>query len=274
MSAIIIATAVIAVCGILVGAALVYVGNKFHVDVDERETEVREVLPGNNCGACGYAGCDAMAAAIVKGEAEVNACPVGGAPVAEKIGAIMGKTAEAAARKVAFVRCDGTCGSTGLKNNYVGIRDCRAAAFSGLNPWDCDYGCYGFGSCANVCPENAITMRNGAAVVDRDRCVGCGLCVKECPKSLIELIPYEQMYFVACRNTDKGKNVKLVCEVGCIGCRLCVRQCEHDAIHVENNLAAITYENCVNCGKCYEKCPQKTIMTYPAAASEAAAAGE
>ena len=128
MNIILITTISITIIGILVGAGLVYVGKKFHVEVDERESAVREVLPGNNCGACGYAGCDAMAAAIAKGEAAANGCPVGGKPVAEKIAAIMGTEAGEIERKAAFVKCKGSCAVTQNQANYVGIKDCRSAA--------------------------------------------------------------------------------------------------------------------------------------------------
>ena len=204
---ILITTIMIVVIGIVVGAGLVFAGKKFFVPVDEREAAVREVLPGNNCGACGFAGCDAMAAAIVAGDAPVNGCPVGGAPVAEKIGGIMGKDAQILERQVAFVRCKGTCANTKKQGNYVGVTDCRTAAFSGVNVGECDYGCMGLGSCVNVCPQHAITLVDGV---------------------------------------------------------LCVKQCEHDAIHMEGNVAKINYENCTQCGKCAEKCPSK-VITRPLA---------
>ena len=263
MEIIIITTLVLTAIGLIVGVGLVFTGNKFRVEVDERETAVRECLPGNNCGACGFAGCDAMAAAIVKGEAPVNGCPVGGGPVAQKIGEVMGVTAEAEERKVAFVRCKGSCEVTHNQGNYVGIKDCRSAVLSGINVTECDYGCLGFGSCAAVSPQNAIRVKNGVAEVDRRKCVGCGLCVKACPKGLIELIPSSKRVAVQCSNKDKGPLVKKVCSAGCIGCSLCVRQCEHDAVTVENNLAHINYVNCVQCGKCAEKCPVK-VITPPA----------
>lgn len=263
MEIIIITTLVLTAIGLIVGVGLVFTGNKFRVEVDERETAVRECLPGNNCGACGFAGCDAMAAAIVKGEAPVNGCPVGGGPVAQKIGEVMGVTAEAEERKVAFVRCKGSCEVTHNQGNYVGIKDCRSAVLSGINVTECDYGCLGFGSCAAVCPQNAIRVKNGVAEVDRRKCVGCGLCVKACPKGLIELIPSSKRVAVQCSNKDKGPLVKKVCSAGCIGCSLCVRQCEHDAVTVENNLTHINYVNCVQCGKCAEKCPVK-VITPPA----------
>ena len=256
---IVIATLVVGVTGLLIGIALVSAGKKFHVEVDERETAVRECLPGNNCGACGYAGCDAVAAAIVKQEAKVNACPVCSEDAVEKIGAIMGVAAEASVRNVAWVRCAGDCGSTAPKCDYVGISDCRAAALAGLSIWNCDYGCLGFGSCVSVCEFDAIHVVDGVAVVDRDKCRGCGLCASACPKGLIELAPVTKKALVQCSSRDKGPAVKKACTAGCIGCGICARQCEHGAVTVEGNLARIDDEKCVGCGKCVEKCPVKAI---------------
>ena len=264
MQIILFTTLVIAMIGIAVGAALVFTGRKFHVETDEREAAVRECLPGNNCGACGFAGCDAMAAAIAAGDAPANGCPVGGAPVAQKIGEIMGVSVEAGERKVAFVRCKGSCDVTHNQGNYVGIQDCRSAVLSGLNVTECGYGCLGFGSCAAACPQNAIRVENGVAIVNRQKCVGCGLCAKACPRGLIELIPESKRVAVQCSNKDKGPLVKKVCSAGCLGCMLCTKQCESAAITVENNLAHVNYELCVQCGKCVEKCPAK-VITPPAA---------
>ena len=259
MTGIIITTAVITVIGIIVGAGLVFTSKKFYVEVDEREAAVRACLPGNNCGACGYAGCDALAAAIANETAPVSACPVGGAPVAEKIGGIMGVAAEVGEKNVAFVRCKGTCDVTGTLGHYVGIQDCRSAVMSGLNLNDCGYGCLGLGSCVTACPQDAIKVVNGVAVVNENKCIGCGLCTKACPKGLIELKPISKKVRVQCSNKDRGPQVKAVCSAGCIGCMLCTRQCEFDAIHVDQNVAHIDYEKCTQCGKCVEKCPVKVI---------------
>ena len=263
MLTIIITTLVIAAIGIVVGAGLVYTGKKFEVKVDERESAVREALPGNNCGACGYAGCDALAAAIAAGDAPANACPVGGAPVAKQVAAIMGVEAGAVQRRVAFVRCKGTCEVTHNQGYYVGIQDCRSAVLSGVNVTECAYGCLGFGSCVKVCPENAIRVADGVAMVNRKKCVGCGLCVKACPRGLIELVPADKRVAVQCSNHDRGPAVKKVCSAGCIGCGICQKQCESDAIHVTNFLADVDYEKCVQCGKCVEKCPAKVITPPP-----------
>ena len=257
------AAILVGVIGILIGLLLGFAGIKLAVPVDEKEIEVREALPGNNCGGCGFAGCDACAGAIASGEAPVNACPVGGAAVAEKIGAVMGVDAGEAVKMVAFVKCNGTCDKAGLKANYYGISDCkRAAAIPGRGDKACSFGCMGFGSCVAACQFDAIHVVNGVAVVDKEKCVACGKCAEECPNHLIEMVPYDASYGVACSNQDKGPKVMAVCDTGCIGCGLCARQCESGAVTVENNVAHIDQSKCTGCGKCAEKCPKKIILAH------------
>ncbi len=259
MTEIIIATFVVALVGLVMGVALVFTGKKFYVEVDERETTIRACLPGNNCGVCGYPGCDGVAAAIVKEEAPANACPVNTAENNAKIAGIMGVEAEGNEKKVAFVKCAGDCEKTSNKCNYFGINDCRAAVLAGLSVWSCDYGCLGYGSCVEACKFEALHVVNGVAVVDADNCIGCGACAKACPKGLIELIPASAKTAVACSNKDKGADVKKVCSTGCIGCKICVKQCENEAITVDGFLAHVDYEKCNGCGKCVEKCPSQVI---------------
>lgn len=259
ITGIIIATCVVGGTGLIIGLLLGFAGKAFEIETDEKEIAIREELPGNNCGGCGYAGCDALAKAIASGEALASACPVGGAEVAGKIAKIIGSEVEVT-KKVAFVKCSGTCDKAGNKFIYYGNEDCKQAAFStGGGPKACSFGCMGFGSCVKVCEFDAIHIENGIAVVDREKCVACGKCVKECPKNLIELVPYDNKCFVACNSNDKGKDVKAVCQAGCIGCKLCEKNCDYDAIYVEDNLARIDYSKCTNCGKCKEKCPVKII---------------
>ena len=191
ITGIILAAVIVGGTGLFIGVFLGISGKKFAVDVDEREEAVLEALPGNNCGGCGYAGCSGLAAAIVKGEAEVGGCPVGGAPVAEKIGKIMGVDAAAKERMTAFVKCSGTCEKAGTEYEYYGIRDCvMASQMQDGGAKGCDYGCLGYGTCVEACPFDAIHIADGIAVVDRESCKACGKCVSACPKHLIELIPY------------------------------------------------------------------------------------
>lgn len=258
---IIYAAAVVGILGILIGVFLGIASEKFKVEVDERELLIRDALPGNNCGGCGYAGCDALAKAIADGQAAVGACPVGGVPVAEQIGEIMGISVGDLDKKIAFVKCKGTCDKTKVKYKYHGAEDCRMASVApGGTEKACAYGCMGYGSCVKVCEFDAIHVVDGIAVVDREKCVACGKCVTTCPSNLIELVPYKSKHLVQCNSHDKGKEVKTKCEVGCIACTLCIKQCEFDAIHMDNNVAVIDYEKCTNCGKCAEKCPVKVIV--------------
>ena len=258
---IIIAAAVVGAVGLVIGVLLGVASEKFKVEVDEKEILVRNELPGNNCGGCGYPGCDGLAKAIAAGEAAVDACPVGGAPVGAKIAAIMGVEAGGAEKQVAFVKCKGTCDKTNMQYRYYGIDDCRKVpVVPGAGEKACAYGCMGYGTCVKACQFDAIHIVDGVAVVDKEKCVACGKCVAACPNHLIELVPYKAEHLVQCSSHDKGKDVKAKCENGCIGCTLCTKQCEVGAIHMENNLAVIDYSLCTNCGKCAAKCPAKVIQ--------------
>lgn len=261
IAAIIVAALVVGCVGIILGFFLGISGEKFKVEVDPREEAVLGELPGNNCGGCGYAGCSGLAAAIVKGEAPVGQCPVGGDPVAKKIGEIMGVTAEAGVKKVAFVKCAGDCNKANMDYKYTGIEDCVAMEYvPNGGPKSCNYGCMGFGSCVRACPFDAIHIVDGIAKVDDKKCKACGKCVAVCPHHLIELVPYGAMHIVQCSSQDKGKDVTNACSAGCIGCHLCEKNCPSDAIHVIDNRAYIDQDKCTGCGICAEKCPKKIIL--------------
>lgn len=256
-----IAAAVVGIVGLLIGILLGVAGKFLSVPVDEKEIAVRELLPGNNCGGCGFPGCDGLAKAIANGEAPVNQCPVASADAKVQMAEVMGQTLEEGVKQVAFVKCSGTCEKTEYKYNYYGIHDCRKLALiPGHGEKQCEFGCMGYGSCVKECQFDAIHIINGVAVVDKDACVACGKCSKVCPNGLISLIPYEAKSAVACNSKEKGKAVKDACAAGCAGCTLCAKVCEAGAITMENNLPQIDYEKCNGCGKCAEKCVQKCIV--------------
>lgn len=259
VTGVIIAAAVVAGVGILIGVLLGAANIVFKVEVNEIELKIREALPGNNCGGCGFPGCDGLAKAIADGDASAAACPVGGSVTTEKIAEITGQTAESV-RRTAFVKCHGSNSVSKLKFEYHGNMNCKEAALVSGGPKGCTFGCMGFGSCVDVCEFDAIHIKDGIALVDRDNCVACGKCIKECPKNLIELVPFQADHLVRCMSTSKGKDVKAVCSVGCIGCKMCEKACEFDAVKVTNNLALIDYEKCTNCGACAQKCPTKIIV--------------
>jgi electron transport complex protein RnfB len=222
------------------------------------------ILPGSNCGACGHAGCLAFAESLVKETSEPTGCLAGGAAVAAKIAAAMGIVVEEQAELIAFVACNAGRKISKSKYTYVGVDNCQAANILFGGDKACNYGCIGLGSCVRVCPFDAIHVNaDGLAVVDRVKCRSCQKCVKACPRKLISMVPKHQTVFVACKNLDKGKKAKEVCEIACIACRICEKNCPEKAITIVNNLAVIDYTKCKLHGICVEKCPQKTILRLP-----------
>ena len=253
------AVAVVGGVGLLFGILLAVASFVFEVKKDERVEKIIEELPGANCGACGFAGCSAYAEAIVNDGAKINCCSVGKAPVAEKISEIMGVEAEAVEEVVARVSCGGNCSSAVLKYEYEGVSDCSAAMKLGGGQKACPSGCVGLGSCVKVCQFGAISIVDGVAVVDEDKCTACGQCLKRCPKGIIHFVPKKHRQWVVCQNPETGKYVNQYCKAGCIGCKICEKNCPFDAIHVENNYAVIDYDKCKNCGICAKKCPRHAI---------------
>ncbi len=259
MIQIIIPVCVVGGMGILFGALLGFASKIFAVKTDERVPKIIETLPGANCGGCGFAGCSAYANALVRGGVKTNMCPVGGEEVAKKISEILGVEAEASEKMVARVLCSGTPDRAVQKYTFDGPRDCHSAARLGGGEKMCPYGCLGFGSCVAVCKFDAISIQNGVAVVDVDKCVACEACAMECPKNIIKILPAKSKYTITCRSVEKGKITRRDCAVGCIGCGICAKICPKEAIVVKDNIAVIDPMKCVNCGICASKCPQHAI---------------
>ena len=258
MSFIIVPLIVLGLLGFLMGVGLGIASKKFAVERDPRFDAIMSILPGANCGACGFVGCQSYAEALLSGRAKPGACPAGGSSVTEKLSKYLGVDAGDLAKMTARIYC---CGDTSReKGAYEGIKNCAAASLVLGGNIMCGYGCLGLGDCVAVCQFDAIKVRKGIPPeIDEEKCRACGLCVKICPKKLIKLIPKEKKYMIACSSNDKGRIVKQACATGCIACGLCVKKCPLQAISIQNNLAVIDYKKCCNTGECFKSCPTKCI---------------
>lgn len=256
------AVAVVAGIGLLIGLILSIASILMAVPKDKKAEAILEVLPGANCGACGYSGCAGYADALAKGTAEVRQCPVGGEKCANMVAVILGVDPGKTEKKVAVVRCMGSLDNTEYKAAYQGIQSCAAAARIGGGLTACTYGCIGLGDCERACPYDAIRVCNGVAVVNSDRCKACSICVKECPRGIIALAPAKEMAIVRCSNHDKGAVVRKLCKTGCIGCKKCEKACEAGAITVKDFCAFVDPAKCTGCKKCAEQCPQGCVTLF------------
>ena len=275
MNFIMIAVIVLGAIGLIAALVLFAASKKFAVYEDPRIAQVNELLPGANCGGCGFAGCGGMADALVKG-ADAGSidglnCPVGGADVMGKVADLLGMAIANGEPKVAVVRCNGTCEHRAKIAEYAGLRTCAAMHACGAGETACGFGCLGCGDCVAACQFDAIRINaeTGIAEVDEEKCVACGACVKACPRSIIELRkkgPKGRRVYVSCVNKDKGAVSMKACKVSCIGCGKCEKECPFGAITVGNNCSYIDPEKCRLCRKCEKVCPTHAIVAvnFPA----------
>jgi Na+-translocating ferredoxin:NAD+ oxidoreductase subunit B len=252
--------------GVVAAVILYFVAQKFKVYEDPRIDAVEAVLPGANCGGCGYPGCRGFADAFVKAEdISVLFCPPGGNDTYKAAAKVLGKDAVAQDPLIAVVRCSGTPEHRKKTSNYEGASSCKVATTLYSGDTGCQYGCLGLGDCVVVCAFDAIYIdeKTGLPVVSEEKCTACGACAKACPKFIIEMRrkgPKGKRIFVSCINKDKGAVAKKACEVACIGCNKCVKVCPHDAIVMENFLAYIDPVKCKLCRKCTVVCPTSAIL--------------
>lgn len=262
MNDIIFAVGLVSAIGLAIGLILAVASAVFFVPKDEKAERIQEILPGANCGACGFSGCSGYAKALSEGKAKVGLCSPGGAEVAQKLDDFLGTKSENVEYKVALVHCLGSFDNTSNKMNYQGIHSCSSALQLSGGVGSCFYGCMGFGDCAKACEHDAITVCNGVASINPEKCVGCTKCVQACPKHLISCVSKKQQAVVRCSNCDKGADTRKVCKTGCIGCMRCVKACPKGAIRIENFHAVVDPEKCIACGKCVEVCKQGCITMF------------
>lgn len=252
--------------GALLALLLFLVAKKFYVEEDPRIDEVEKILPGANCGGCGFAGCRAMSEALVSRD-DISAlyCPVGGGDCMKRIAEYLGKAVAEQEPMVAVVRCAGSCDNRPRTNQYNGAQSCLIASSLYAGNTGCSFGCIGLGDCTLKCEFDALHMNpvTGLPEVDEEKCTACGACVKACPKMIIELrkkAPKGRKIYVSCVSKAKGAVARKACKVACIGCGKCAKVCPFDAITVENNLAYIDFTKCKMCRKCVLECPTGAIV--------------
>lgn len=258
--------AVFALLGLLFGFALAATAIRFRVQTNPLVDDVRWQLPSANCGACGFAGCQAYAEAVVeKPDVQPSLCVPGRQPVADAIAQLTGKTRSAVQDLVVILRCHGTTAYAKDEAEYAGISTCAAASLVFGGPKACKNGCLGLGDCVRACPFDALRMSaEHIPVVDIARCTGCGICVSTCPKVLFDLYPRDHRIELSCVARDKSSVVRATCEVGCTLCRKCVAKCPAGAITWSGSTIVIDHDSCRAYGPscrevCVDVCPS-TIL--------------
>ncbi|TNJ36884.1 Fe-S cluster domain-containing protein [Prosthecochloris vibrioformis] len=240
------------------GVIIHFVSQKFHVEEDPMVTIINGILPGVNCGACGYPSCNQFAEVLVETKDSSMSCPVGGADLATKLGDTLGIAMAEPKPQIAVLLCQGSNGVARQTAEYLGIQDCWAATQAYVGPKVCKYSCVGLGSCIAYCDFGAMKLENGLVVIDKDLCTGCEACISACPTGVLTMQPKKtERYFIACNSHDKGAAAKKACDAACIACQKCVKVCPEEAIKIDNFLAVIDQEKCNACGKCIEVCPTK-----------------
>ena len=260
MQGILMTTGILALLGILAGILLTAVSEVLTVPENETKQAARDALPGANCGACGYTGCDGYAEALSEGLQAINLCTPGGDATARALSELLDIPFESVEQKIATVRCRGHLHTTEYIMDYIGPKTCYACTRFYNGRRRCSYACLAFGDCERACPYDAIHVtEEKVAYVDPEKCTGCGMCAEACPAGLIKIHSADARVFVTCSSHDKGGFTRKLCENGCIGCGKCLRVCPHDAIVLNENLAYVDEEKCQNCGACIGVCPTHAI---------------
>lgn len=263
MNTILLAIIAVTALGFICALMLAVASRFMSVKEDLRFHAVRESLPGANCGACGYAGCDGYAKALITDpEIKTNLCVPGGDEVSGKLSLALDRPYLDVEEQVALVACSGNCDATSHKMDYFGIESCAAAKLLHGGTGVCSYGCMGLGDCARACPNGAICVEKGIAHVNTRLCVGCGICAGTCSNHIIRLIADKEIILVNCSSEDRGAVTRKNCKNGCIACKKCERVCAVGAVKVVDNLARIDYDKCPDCpdpGVCARECPTGCI---------------
>jgi RnfABCDGE-type electron transport complex B subunit len=246
----------------LFASLLVLAHRILHVDEDPRIDAVQQMLPGTNCGACGFPGCLGLAQAVVEGTVLPGKCTVMSEDEREAVAEFLGVDAGTEEKVVARLACAGGTNTARNRAHYEGLQSCRAATLVSGGGKACFWGCLGLADCEAVCDFDAIVMNeHGLPVVIEDLCTACGDCVDACPKDLFSLHPVSHRLWVACKNLERGEAVLADCDVGCDACGRCAADAP-DVITMVNNLPVVDYERNHNVKEAIDRCPTGAIVWF------------
>ncbi len=228
--------------GLVFGAFIALAHARLSVWEDPRIDAVANLLPNNNCGACGLPGCRAFAEQAVAGVIQPAQCTVMDEAGIAAVAGYLGVDAGTAVRRVARLLCAGGTDVAIQQAEYRGLPSCAAAASVAGGGKGCTWGCLGLADCEQACDFGAITMNEaGLPVVDPVKCTACGDCVTACPKDLFVIEALNDHLVVQCRNLVSGDDVTQLCSVACTACGKCVQDAASGLISVASGVAVVDY---------------------------------
>jgi len=262
LTTVLVSVAILGGVGLVFATLIALANRKFWVWEDPRINAVADMLPGNNCGACGKAGCRAFAEALIDGQIQPATCTVMGPDQVTDMASYLGVDAGEVTKRVARLLCAGGCDVAPSQAEYRGLQTCKAAAAVAGGGKGCSWGCLGLADCEIACDFDAIYMNDAELpVVIPERCTACGDCVEACPKDLFTLMPVEQMLIVQCKNLLEGDEAEAVCQVACTGCGKCALDAAPGLIAMVDGLAVIDYsKNSLATPAATARCPTGAIV--------------
>ena len=250
----------------LVAAGLLAVASRvFFVKENPKVEAALEILPGANCGGCGFPGCEGYAKAVVNDPAiPANRCCASPKEAIVALAELTGKVVAEAEPLVSMRRCDIYHGQVATTFEYRGIPSCAAATPLRGGQSACNNSCLGYGDCVQACPFEAMSIVGNLACVDVERCTGCGACVKAGRRGVVERVREGVRGCGPCNSRAKGKAVMEVCEVGCIKCAKCIRTCPAKAIRLKDGIIEVDHSLCLSYGEecgmaCVKACARQIL---------------